>query len=124
RSERLRFSYQDGDGHVTERRVEPHGVVSTDRRWYLVARDLDRQDWRTFRVDRISAPVLTGHRFAPAAGVDPAAIIMDSLASVPYRWEAEVRLSADRRAAGADIPRTVGTVHEVDGATLLRIGAN
>jgi len=124
RSERLRFSYQDGDGHVTERRAEPHGVVSTDRRWYLVARDLDRQDWRTFRVDRISAPVLTGHRFAPATGVDPAAIIMESLASVPYRWQAEVRLSADRRAAEAEIPRTVGSVDEVDGATLLRIGAN
>jgi predicted DNA-binding transcriptional regulator YafY len=124
RSERLRFSYQDGDGHVTERRVEPHGVVSTDRRWYLVARDLDRQDWRTFRVDRIAGPVLTGHRFVPVAGVDAAAMIVEAMASLPYRWQAEVRLAADRRAAEAEVPRTVGTIEEIDGATVLRIGAN
>jgi predicted DNA-binding transcriptional regulator YafY len=124
RSERLRFSYQDGDGHLTERRVEPHGLVSTERRWYLVARDLDRQDWRTFRVDRITAPALTGHRFVAAGGVDAAAMVVEGLASVPYRWQAEVRLSADRRTAEAEIPRTVGMVDEVDGATVLRIGAN
>src|SRR5579864_3375324 len=124
RSERLRFSYQDGEGNLTQRRVEPHGVVSTDRRWYLVARDLDRQDWRTFRVDRMTAPALTGHRFVAAAGVDAAAVIAESLASVPYRWQAEVRLETDRRAAEAEIPRTIGVVDEVDGTTVLRVGAN
>jgi predicted DNA-binding transcriptional regulator YafY len=124
RSERLRFGYQDGDGHITERRAEPYGVVSTDRRWYLVALDLDRRDWRTFRVDRINSPALTGHRFVPTAGVDAAAMIVERLASLPYQWQAEVRLATDRRTAEAEIPRTVGIVDEVDGDTILRIGAN
>ena len=50
RAERMRFGYRDGAGNVTERRVEPYGLVSAERRWYLVAFDLDRDDWRTFRV--------------------------------------------------------------------------
>jgi predicted DNA-binding transcriptional regulator YafY len=124
RSERLRFCYQDGDGHLTERRAEPYGMVSTDRRWYLIARDLDRQDWRTFRVDRISSAALTGHRFVPAGDVDVAAMMVERLASLPYRWQAEVRLGVDRRTAEAEIPRTVGIVEDADGATILRIGAN
>ncbi|MFF8944345.1 helix-turn-helix transcriptional regulator [Streptomyces sp. NPDC014864] len=63
--ERLRFSYRAGDGTETRRLTEPHRLVSTGRRWYLVAYDLDRADWRTFRVDRVSEPFATGARFAP-----------------------------------------------------------
>ena len=55
RSERMRFSYRDGADRVSERRVEPHRLVSLGRRWYLVGFDLDRDDWRTYRVDRVSA---------------------------------------------------------------------
>jgi predicted DNA-binding transcriptional regulator YafY len=62
--ERLRFAYQAGDGAATRRHTEPHSLVSTRRRWYLVAYDLDRDDWRTFRVDRISEPFPTGARAA------------------------------------------------------------
>ncbi|MET7383071.1 YafY family protein [Streptomyces sp. NPDC005526] len=63
--ERLRFSYRAGDGTETRRLTEPHRLVSTGRRWYLVAYDLDRADWRTFRVDRVSEPFATGARFEP-----------------------------------------------------------
>src|SRR5207247_961937 len=52
-SERLRFTYSDRDGATSVRAVEPHRLVHTGRRWYLVAYDLDRADWRTFRVDRL-----------------------------------------------------------------------
>ena len=52
--QRALFSYRTHDGRGSERRVEPHRLVATDRRWYLVAFDLEREDWRTFRVDRIS----------------------------------------------------------------------
>jgi hypothetical protein len=82
RREVLRFDYgavatssasgpaeQAVGGHGTPlappRRVEPHHVVASDRRWYLVAWDLDRADWRTFRLDRMSPRVPTGPRFAP-----------------------------------------------------------
>ncbi|OIJ67611.1 helix-turn-helix transcriptional regulator [Streptomyces mangrovisoli] len=63
--ERLRFAYRAGDGTESRRLTEPHRLVSTGRRWYLVAYDLDRADWRTFRVDRVSEPFATGMRFAP-----------------------------------------------------------
>lgn len=63
--ERLRFGYRAGDGTESRRLVEPYRLVSTGRRWYLVAYDLEREDWRTFRVDRVSDPFATGARFAP-----------------------------------------------------------
>ncbi|MGZ3099682.1 helix-turn-helix transcriptional regulator [Streptomyces sp. H62] len=63
--ERLRFAYRAGDGTESRRVTEPYRLVSTGRRWYLVAYDLDREDWRTFRVDRVSEPSATGARFAP-----------------------------------------------------------
>ncbi|WP_197359093.1 helix-turn-helix transcriptional regulator, partial [Streptomyces clavuligerus] len=53
-SEKLRFRYRDHSGSGTRRTVEPHRLVCTERRWYLVAWDLDRADWRTFRVDRVT----------------------------------------------------------------------
>ncbi|MEU2733206.1 YafY family protein [Streptomyces griseoviridis] len=63
--ERLRFAYRAGDGTASHRVTEPYRLVSTGRRWYLVAYDLDRADWRTFRVDRVSDPFATGARFTP-----------------------------------------------------------
>ncbi|NYE41334.1 helix-turn-helix transcriptional regulator [Streptomyces fulvorobeus] len=65
--ERLRFAYRAGDGAETRRLVEPLRLVSTGHRWYLVAYDMEREDWRTFRVDRVSEPVATGARFTPRA---------------------------------------------------------
>ncbi|MFI5685936.1 helix-turn-helix transcriptional regulator [Streptomyces sp. NPDC051636] len=62
--ERLRFAYRARDGSESRRLTEPYRLVSTGRRWYLVAYDLDRGDWRTFRVDRVSEPFATGVRFA------------------------------------------------------------
>ncbi|WP_327735869.1 YafY family transcriptional regulator [Streptomyces nojiriensis] len=62
--ERLRFAYRAGDGAETRRLVEPYRLVSTGSRWYLVAYDLDREDWRTFRVDRVDEAFATGARFA------------------------------------------------------------
>src|ERR1700691_1747643 len=54
RSERIRFAYADRVGRGSERLVEPHRLVRVGPRWYLVARDVDRRDWRTFRVDRLA----------------------------------------------------------------------
>ncbi|GGC03316.1 helix-turn-helix transcriptional regulator [Cellulomonas carbonis] len=63
----LRFDYHraDADGAPERRRTEPHHVVTWGGRWYLVAWDLDRGDWRTFRLDRMSPVVPTGPRFTP-----------------------------------------------------------
>ncbi|WP_030767122.1 helix-turn-helix transcriptional regulator [Streptomyces sp. NRRL F-2664] len=64
-SERLRFGYRARDGVGSRRLVEPYRLVSTGSRWYLVAYDLEREDWRTFRVDRVADAFATGARFAP-----------------------------------------------------------
>ncbi|WP_156253949.1 helix-turn-helix transcriptional regulator [Pseudactinotalea terrae] len=63
--ERLRFTYVSAAGEQTERRVEPHVLAPADRHWYLLAWDLDRDDWRTFRVDRLSEVAHTHMRFEP-----------------------------------------------------------
>jgi predicted DNA-binding transcriptional regulator YafY len=62
--ERVEFSYVAADSAQTSRRAEPHRLVSVGRRWYLVAYDLDRHDWRSFRLDRVNAGRTTGTRFA------------------------------------------------------------
>ena len=59
-----RFAYSDHSGSASERRVEPYRLVNWGRRWYLVAFDLERDDWRTFRLDRMSETRSVGHRFA------------------------------------------------------------
>jgi predicted DNA-binding transcriptional regulator YafY len=124
RPERIRFCYRDGSGNSSERRVEPHGLVNAERRWYLVGRDLDRQDWRTFRLDRMTDLVLTGHRFVRSEEPDVAAMVTRGLALAPYRWQAVVVLATDVATAAAAVARTVGTVEEVDGETILLIGAH
>jgi predicted DNA-binding transcriptional regulator YafY len=63
--ERLRFDYAGHDGAATRRDTEPHRLVHTGRRWYLVAWDVTREDWRTFRVDRMTPRTPTGPRFTP-----------------------------------------------------------
>jgi len=65
RREVLRFDYAPPSGSAPPRRAEPHHVVVRDRRWYVVAWDLDRDDWRTFRLDRMTPRSPTGPRFAP-----------------------------------------------------------
>ncbi len=94
--ERLRFAYQTRRGVESERRVEPHRLVSMGRRWYLVAWDLDRDDWRTFRVDRLHTVVNTGWRFDVRSlpGGDVAAFVAESIAAAPARYEALVTLHA------------------------------
>jgi predicted DNA-binding transcriptional regulator YafY len=62
---RVSFHYTANDGAVTERYVEPYRLVILGRRWYLVAYDANRDDWRTFRVDRISKPIPSRNSFTP-----------------------------------------------------------
>ncbi|MFI5487714.1 helix-turn-helix transcriptional regulator [Micromonospora echinaurantiaca] len=94
--ERLRFSYRRHDGVTGERRVEPHRLVSAGRRWYLVGYDNDRDDWRMFRVDRISEPdsigVRTAARELPAA--DAAAYVTDKLTELTPVYRAVATLHA------------------------------
>ena len=81
--DRVRFQYVDGDGHQTERRVDPSGLVSSGRRWYFVGFDIDRNGWRTFRVDRVSAVSAAGGRATVRTlpATSPAEFVKDRLLS-------------------------------------------
>lgn len=95
-NERLRFEYQRRDGERGERHVEPHQLVSIHQRWYLLAYDRDREDWRTFRLDRVRSPWGTRLRFEPRAipGGDAAEYVERSLRSMPMRYQVVATVGA------------------------------
>ncbi|GIF48637.1 putative DNA-binding transcriptional regulator YafY [Asanoa ferruginea] len=109
-AERVRFSYGDAS-----RLVEPHTLVTLGRRWYLVAWDLDRHDWRTFRLDRLTDPVPTGARFRlrDLPGGDPAAFVRARVGGVPTRYRVEVVVRAAADVVTAAVGRW-GTVEALD----------
>lgn len=121
---RVTFGYQRGDGVRTERRVEPYRLVATDRRWYLVAYDLDREDWRTFRVDRVSGVTVTGHTFVPRPLRDPAAIVAEGITTTGYAHRAVVRVPVSPEEAARRIPAHVGVVRPVAGGAEVAIGVD
>lgn len=94
-SEEVRFDYRRRDGEDSRRLVEPHQLVTAGRRWYLVAWDLRRDDWRTFRLDRLRNAQLAGGRFASREipGGDAASFLATSLGSIPRHHE--VRVTVD-----------------------------
>lgn len=114
-TERLRFSYTAAGGEETGRHVEPLRLVSLGRRWYLVAYDLDRQDWRNFRVDRLTAPQATGARFLPRElpAADAAEFVRSRLDNLPGPYEVEVLVDAPAETARERIGRW-STIEEVD----------
>ncbi|HEU5001163.1 MAG TPA: WYL domain-containing protein [Actinomycetota bacterium] len=123
RSERLRFAYTARSGEATRRLVEPFRLVRTGPRWYLVARDVDRGEWRTFRVDRMAGAEGTGERFERVDPPDPAALVAEGLAVAPYPFRAVVRLALPLAEALAVIPRTVGVATPDGDSTVIELGA-
>ena len=113
---RLRFSYGARDGERTRREVEPHSLVNLGRRWYLVAWDCGREDWRTFRVDRIEKPPSEGRRFEPRKlpAKDAATYVSQSLSSAPMRYEARVTIHAPAEEVRKRVPRHWGDVTPID----------
>ena len=95
-TDRLRFAYTAADGERTEREVEPLRLVALGRRWYLVAYDLDRHDWRSFRLDRLERPV-AGRRPVPApgaAGRRPGRFVRERVTAPPAVFEVVARVQA------------------------------
>ncbi|HEU0025398.1 MAG TPA: WYL domain-containing protein, partial [Thermoleophilaceae bacterium] len=118
-SECLRFAYRSRDGTHSRREVEPHTLVNRGRRWYLVAWDRRREDWRTFRVDRLERPASTGVGFAPRKlpAKDAAAYVAQSISAAPTRFEARVTLHAGASEIATTVPAHWGTVEPIDGQT-------
>jgi len=126
-AERLRFEYSDHGGAASRRTVEPHRLVCSERRWYLVAWDLDRDDWRTFRVDRIIPKPPHGPRFAPRTppAEDLAAYVSRGVSTRAYASHAVVRLLVPKDRAAERISPSAGVL-EAEGpdSCILRTGAS
>lgn len=125
--ERLRFDYRDHDGAVSLRAVDPHRLVHAGGRWYLVAWDVDRDGWRTFRVDRMEPRIPTGPRFAPRDPPegDVAAYVTKGLASALWRYRVTVTLHAPAATVAGRLPPSAGLLEPVDERTcVLHTGAD
>lgn len=125
KKERLRCGYVDGEGRETERHIEPVRLVHTGRRWYLVAFDLDRDDWRTFRLDRVAEINPTGMRSKPRRGPDPVDLVQRGITVEAWKYPATVVLHTPSRHAERMVAPTVGTVEPIDDQSCrLIIGAD
>jgi predicted DNA-binding transcriptional regulator YafY len=118
-SECLRFAYRSRDGTESRREVEPHSLVNLGRRWYLVAWDRRREDWRTFRIDRLTRPASSGVRFLPRElpARDAAAYVEQRMSRTPNRFEASVTLHAAAEEIASRVPSHWGTIEPIDERT-------
>ncbi|MFI7440318.1 helix-turn-helix transcriptional regulator [Nonomuraea indica] len=112
---RLRFGYRTHDGSEQARDVEPYRLVHTGRRWYLIAWDVARRDWRTFRVDRLTPRPPHGPRFAPRAEPPPE-VVPRGVDTALSRYRAKVTVAAPAPAVLAMVPDSV-LVETVDERT-------
>lgn len=125
RQEHVSLGYVDARGRSSRRDVGPYRVVHADRRWYLVASDLRREVWRTFRIDRITDATPLGGRVRFVDPPDAAALVAESVTTSVYRWHATIRLHLPLRDARRMVRPTTGQLTEgSDTVTVLRIGAN
>lgn len=123
--EHVAAGYIDRAGRATDRRVEPYQLVTTGRRWYLLAYDRDRQDWRSLRLDRMSEVRALGSTFVPRPAPDAADYVRHSISASPYRYVARVRYSAPADVVAHHFPAASATV-EPDGphACVVTTGAD
>ncbi|MGY1841958.1 helix-turn-helix transcriptional regulator [Modestobacter sp. SYSU DS0875] len=120
-AERIAFGYTAADGRRSDRTAEPFRLVSLGRRWYLAAWDLDRADWRVFRLDRVTAPRGTGARFATRRlpAVDAATFVRERIGGLAWSHRVEARVQAPAE----DVRRRIGhwVIAEDDGPAACRV---
>ena len=124
--QRLRFDYASTAGATGSRVVEPHQLVRWQDRWYLVAWDLDRDDWRTFRVDRLVPRTPTGPRSTPRGGPPGGALahVAQGTATAPWRFRAAVRVHAPAERVRQWLPAAVVVEPFPDGDCLAHVGSD
>ncbi len=122
----LQFGYRDRGGRVTQRRVEPMRLANAGRRWYLVAWDLQRGDWRTFRSDRMSGPLVTGARFTPRTPpMDLAEYVKRAISFAPFEYQLRIRLKGSMQEMAQRLPPWAGVLeHESETSCVLATGAD
>ncbi|GHF70754.1 transcriptional regulator [Streptomyces mashuensis] len=117
--ETVTFDYTTRRGTSTARRAEPHHLVASGGLWYLLAHDTDRNDWRVYRLDRITHPATTRHRFSPrpVPGGDPAAYVADRIATAPARYRATATVHAPAETVRHRTGALPARIHPLDDAT-------
>ncbi|WP_433385750.1 helix-turn-helix transcriptional regulator [Micromonospora sp. KLBMP9576] len=115
----VRFGYGSGGADRPPRRAEPHHVITWDGRWYLIAWDLDREDWRTFRADRIDLRSPNGPRFTPRAlpGGDVATFVTSTFrgsGDASGNWPCQGTVILDLPATTVARHTRDGLVEEID----------
>ncbi len=113
---RMRFMYTARDGARTMRRVDPYRLVHVARRWYVLAWDRDRRDWRTFRVDRLTAAVLTGEPGDLPDEPDAEQLVRRAIGHRPWPVRARVRLHLPHDEVASWLPASAGVL-TADGPT-------
>ncbi|MBF6347959.1 YafY family transcriptional regulator [Nocardia flavorosea] len=103
------FDYPGVDGRQ-RRRVEPYRLVASDRRWYLLAYDLDRDDWRTFRVDRMTAVAARTWRFRPRPAPAAAPYVQEGVASRAYPHSARFLVHAPAETVREQVPAAAAVI--------------
>lgn len=122
---RVRFEYAAHGGERSSRTAEPVRLVATGRRWYLMAYDVDRDDWRTYRLDRMLDVEATTWRFRAREHPDPAAYVQQAVVAAPYRYVARVRVHAPATRVREQVPPQVGSVEDdAHGWSLLVAGGD
>jgi len=122
----LTLNYRDRQGRATDRTVHPLRLVHTGLRWYLVAWDLQRHDWRTFRVDRIERAPRVGAPFPPRAFPEDIAVyVARSITQAPFRYRMRLKLQGSAHALAPQIPKWCGMLEAIDDKTcILNMGAD
>ncbi|HLI24477.1 MAG TPA: YafY family protein [Acidimicrobiales bacterium] len=123
RSVRVRFSYSDRKGDRSVRLLEPYRLVRVGPRWYLVGRDVDRADWRTFRVDRVGELQTVGTPFDLKDPPDPVALVRKGLRVRVWPFEARIKVPAPAAAVAAAMPGATGVIASGDGSTVVDVGS-
>ena len=125
RPERLRFDYRDASERESHRHAEPFRLVFTERRWYLVAHDVDRDAWRTFRVDRMDRIRATGIPFVHGEVPDAVRQVAEGVAVNVYDTVATIRFHAGRDDVERTVPPTIGVVESEDeDGVIVRMGGD
>lgn len=119
------FEYEQAGGARTRRIVEPYHLVDSGQRWYLVAWDVARSDWRTFRIDRLRTRPRERARYAPRRlpAPDVADYVQQAISRAPYRYDITVRLHAPATALAGRLHPSAGQLREErQGVSILRAG--
>ena len=125
-SERLRFTYVDYQGNQTARMAEPERLVVWGSRWYLLAWDVDRNDWRIFRVDRITPRTPSGPRFKPRTLTDDeaASYVQRSAGTATWRYRARIRIHAPADQARGLLPLAVSVSADGPDRCVIEVGSD